>query len=212
MTGTECLPAVSSHDEYSHRILTAIGEGRPVSQRLLSRELGVALGLTNLLVRRLVKKGYVKVTTIPRNRVRYLITPAGLAEKTRLTYQFMNYSLRLYRQARQQLRVALHHENGMPPPRVAIFGTGEAAEIAYLGLKEQGLEPVAVFTIEGGGTFLGMPVGALDAAAHEVCDRLILATLDRPELVVEQVVQVGVPREKVLTLKPLRSVPANNNQ
>src|SRR5439155_254637 len=79
-------------------ILTAIGEGRPVTQRALAQRLGVALGLTNLYVKRLARKGCIKVREFPRKpatrkRLHYLLTPKGLAEKTRLTYEHMAYSL-----------------------------------------------------------------------------------------------------------------------
>ena len=67
-------------------ILNEIEGGAEVTQRGLAGKLGIALGLTNLYLKRLARKGYIKVTTIPRNRVKYLVTPKGFAEKTRLTY------------------------------------------------------------------------------------------------------------------------------
>src|SRR5438876_6632475 len=90
-------------------ILTAIGEGRPVTQRALAARLGVALGLTNLYVKRLARKGYIKIVEFPRKpaarkRLRYLLTSKGLAEKSRLTYEHMTYSLDLFRRTRQTLR------------------------------------------------------------------------------------------------------------
>ena len=82
------------HVERELEILTAIDEGRPLTQRDLSQRLGVALGLTNLYLKRLVRKGFVKVVQFPqkpaaRKRLRYLVTPMGIAEKSRLTYEHM---------------------------------------------------------------------------------------------------------------------------
>jgi len=71
---------VTSHDQFTHRILTEIEADNRLSQRSLSRDLGIALGLTNLLVRRFVRKGWVRIIRIKPNRVRYLLTPAGIAE------------------------------------------------------------------------------------------------------------------------------------
>src|SRR5215831_11908379 len=127
-------------------ILTAIEEGAPLTQRVLAARLGVALGLANLYLKRLARKGYIKVVEFPRKpaakkRLRYLLTPRGMAEKSRLGYEHMAYSLRLYRRARQRLRESL----GRLPAsakRIALYGTGEAAELAYLTLKELGLEPM----------------------------------------------------------------------
>jgi DNA-binding MarR family transcriptional regulator len=101
-------------------ILTAISEGTSLTQRDLSQRLGVALGLTNLYLKRLATKGLIKITQFPRKpaarkRLRYLLTPKGIAEKTRLTYEHMTYSLHLYRRARATLResLALLPEVGM---------------------------------------------------------------------------------------------------
>ena len=85
-------------------ILIAIGEGKPLTQRALAQRLGVAVGLTNLYLRRLMRKGYVKVGGFPRKpavrkRLRYLLTGKGIAEKSRLTYEYMTHSLHLYRRA-----------------------------------------------------------------------------------------------------------------
>src|SRR5438093_13627407 len=101
-------------------ILTAIEESTSVTQRALAARLGIALGLTNLYVKRLVRKGYVKYLNIQPNRVRYLITPKGIAEKTRLAYEFMDYSLHLYGQVRQHLRRVLEPLGQGERKRIAI--------------------------------------------------------------------------------------------
>jgi len=148
------------HVERELEILTAIDEGRPLTQRDLSQRLGVALGLTNLYLKRLVRKGFVKVVQFPqkpaaRKRLRYLVTPMGIAEKSRLTYEHMAYSLSLYRRARQTLRESLTLLPEVGMKRIALCGAGEAAELAYLALKEFGLEPIGVFARESDGSFLG---------------------------------------------------------
>lgn len=194
------------HSQRDLEILTAIAEGRPLTQRDLARRLGVALGLTNLYLKRLAKKGYIKIVEFPRKpsarkRLRYLLTPKGIAEKTQLTYEHVIYSLNLYRRARQTLResLSLLLENGIK--RVALYGTGEAAELAYLTLKEFGLDPVGVFSREAGGVFLGFPVRPLTELVDEEFDGIILASFDPPEQHVAELTGLGLPRQKVLTLR-----------
>lgn len=188
-------------------ILTAINEESALTQRALSERLGVALGLTNLYLKRLIGKGYVKVTEFPRKpiarkRLRYLLTPKGLAEKTRLTYEYMGRSLTLYRLARETLRQALGHLHEDGVKRIALYGTGEAAELAYLTLKEFGLEPVGIFARDPGGPFLRMPVQDLSALAGTDFDAVIVATFDRPKVHVPGLVALGIPPEKLLTFYP----------
>ena len=86
--------------------------------------------------------------------------------------------------------------------RIAIYGTGEAAELAYLSVKEAGLELAAIFDDQGGQMFLGMPVQGIREQHLVPYDLLVIAALDRPEAAVNQLVQQGVPLEKLQTLRP----------
>jgi hypothetical protein len=86
--------------------------------------------------------------------------------------------------------------------RVAIFGRGEAAELAYLSLKEAGLEPVAIFDGESGPEFLGMPVHAIRDHAEIEYDLIIVATLERSaQQLVTVLLDNGVPRDKLISLR-----------
>ncbi|HUO63972.1 MAG TPA: winged helix-turn-helix transcriptional regulator [Terriglobales bacterium] len=194
------------HAERDLQILTAIGEGRPLTQRDLSQRLGVALGLTNLYLKRLARKGFIKIVEFPqkpaaRKRLRYLVTPTGIAEKSRLTYEHMAYSLSLYRRARQTLRESLDllAQTGMK--RLALYGTGEAAELAYLALKEHGLEPVGVFDGDSGAAFLGFTVRPLSELPEETLDGIVVATFDPPEPHLAVLTSLGIPPQKLLTLR-----------
>jgi DNA-binding MarR family transcriptional regulator len=194
--------------ERNLEILTAIGDGTPVTQRALAKHLGVALGLANLYVKRLAGKGYIKVTEfstkpLARKRLRYALTPKGMAEKSRLTYEYMTYSLRLYRRTRENLRETLARLSDRGIQRIALYGVGEAAELAYLTLRELGLEPVGVFAAEGGGRFLGFPVRPAGELVPGDVDGVIVATFDRPEQHVAALARLGVPRDKCLTLRRL---------
>lgn len=187
-------------------ILTAVDEGGSLTQRALAQRLGVALGLTNLYLKRLSRKGYLKIVEFPRKpatrkRLRYLLTPKGIAEKTRLTYEHMSYALNLYRRTRETLRQTLAELVPAGAKRIALYGTGDAAELAYLTLKEFGLEPVAVFARDAGGEFLGYRVRPAGELADEEIDRVIIATFERPEPIVAELREQGIADAKLLTLR-----------
>jgi hypothetical protein len=148
----------------------------------------------------MIHKGYIKCVNVQPNRISYLITPRGIAEKARLTYEFMDYSLHLYGEVRQHLRAALH-ECAAAGKRVAIYGSGEAAELAYLSLKESGLDPVAVFDVEGGREFLGMPVLPINDHATIEFDLIIVASLDRSGQPLQALLDVGVSKDKLFPLR-----------
>ena len=182
------------------KLLEEVEKDSRVTQRGLATKLGIALGLTNIYLRRLVRKGYIKCVNVQANRITYLITPRGIAEKARLTYEFMDYSLHLYGEVRQHLRSVLQ-ECAAADRRVAIYGRGEAAELAYLSLKEFGLDPVAIFDSEGGREFLGMPVRPIAEHADVAFDLLIIARLDRDANAIGLLTRDGIPADKLFPLR-----------
>ena len=182
------------------KLLEAVQENSHVTQRTLATKLGIALGLANIYLKRLMHKGYIKCVNVQPNRLTYLITPRGIAEKARLTYEFMDYSLHLYREVRQHLREIVQ-ECAAADRRVAIYGRGEPAELAYLSLKESGIEPVAIFDTEGGERFLGMPVRPIEEHTQVDYDLMIVASLEKPGQQLAALTRLGIPREKLFPLR-----------
>jgi DNA-binding MarR family transcriptional regulator len=189
-------------DRRNLQALEAIAGDSELTQRRLSQKLGIALGLTNIYLKRLVRKGYVKCVNVQSNRLRYLLTPKGITEKSRLTYEFMQYSLFLYGQVRQHLQAVLEPHMRGGAKRVAVYGTGEEAELAYLSVTELGMEMVAVFgNGRSTGSFLGQPVRDIATHADIAFDLLLVATLQPAQPAVDDLVRRGVERERVVTLR-----------
>src|SRR5512141_2261859 len=93
--------------EHELRILEEIDRNPDVTQASLAVQLNVAVGSINWYVRRLIMKGYVKVTHLQRRKLHYFLTPSGLALKLELTRSYMDVSLRVYRELRQAAQRAL---------------------------------------------------------------------------------------------------------
>lgn len=132
------------HEIRTLKLLEAIEHQQTPSQRDLAKALGVSLGLVNSFLRRLAQKGYFKTTHLPRNRTRYVLTPKGAAEKSRLTYAYIKMSYRFFRDARLRIKKLLRDLQGQKIQSVIFFGVGDLAEIAYLSLRETTLELVAI--------------------------------------------------------------------
>lgn len=191
---------IVERDRREYEILTTLSEGRAVTQRALAERLGIALGLANLYLKRLARKGYIKITTIPPHRIKYLVTPRGLREKTRLSCEFMLYSLRIYGRVRRNLRDALEPLAAAGVTRIALYGTGEAAELAYLTLLELGLMPMGVFDAAPVETFLGRPVGRPEELARGAFDRIVIAAFDDVSAPVARLTALGVRPESLVVL------------
>lgn len=190
---------VNSYRDMS--LLDELTRSPEVTQRELSKRIGVALGLINLLLRRLVNKGYLKIKGTKRSRIRYLITPQGILEKSRLTYEFVQYSLQLYSRVRLSLRQQLAMLAQTSHRRALLFGTGELAELAFLTMREMGVELVGVVDLTPSSVFfLGYPVHAVRSVSPDTYDCLVVALPRWETDVFEQLLAAGVPRERIIIL------------
>ena len=158
------------HDTHIRRILDRLDAGRPVSQRSLSGDLGIALGLTNLLVRRMMRQGWVRLVRVPPNRYRYFLTPAGLAQKARMSRAYLAHSVQFYTETRNRIRqtfdaVSATWETvvGPNPKHVVFFSGGEIAEIGYVCLHDTDLKLRGVIDDERRRPFFDVPVYPADA-------------------------------------------------
>lgn len=162
----------------SLQLLSEISGEEPLSQRELSRRLGIAVGLVNSYLKNLVSKGFVRVKNFPSNRYAYLLTPQGMAEKSRLAYQHLNYFTSLYTVARQDYRDLFHRLEESGVREVVFCGVDEVAEVAYLSLKETGLALVAVMDdARQGETFFGLPVVSTAAGLTELVVPVVISSL-----------------------------------
>ncbi len=188
------------HGQRDLLLLRELDRDGRATQRTLAIKLGVALGLTNLYLKRLARKGYIKITTIQRNRIRYLLTPQGFTEKSRLTYLYMQYSLSYYRDMRTRLKEMMATCDASHGQRVVIYGTTELAELAYLSLREMNIDCVGFIDGSSRESFLSCPVSSPDKISRWQFDRVLITDLEHATACEEQLVQSGVPREKVLRL------------
>ncbi len=184
------------------QLLNEIESSDIVTQRGLAKRLGIALGLTNLYLKRLAKKGYIKIVNIQKNRIRYLITAKGIAEKSRLTYEYMQYSLQLYRHACALLRArfGVLAEQGLK--RLVFYGVGEAAELAYLCVREMDLELVAVVDVgHAGKRFLGHTVLDPSVLPALEYDCVVITSFGEGEGIRQRLEESGVASDAVVALK-----------
>ncbi|MBI1911993.1 MAG: winged helix-turn-helix transcriptional regulator [Deltaproteobacteria bacterium] len=128
-------------DDYrSLLLLDEISKNDELTQRDLSKNLGVALGLINSYIKNLASRGFITVSAIPKKRYKYYLTPTGFAEKTRLTYQHLQNFTNLYRVARRDFHTLFQNVRSSMIKKIVFCGVDEVTEIAFLSLKEAELE------------------------------------------------------------------------
>ena len=193
---------MDNQDLRTLQILEEIGNDHVPSQRELAKKLNISLGLVNSFVKRLAHKGYFKVTTIPKNRVTYILTPKGAAEKTRLTYKYIQHSYQFYKDARKKIRDLFRYFVEAGVRRIVFYGVSEVAEIAYVSLQETPIELVAIVDDQKEGqTFLGQVVKGSKELESIPFER-VLITVDGSKIRrIEKVLSNKVLADKVVIIE-----------
>lgn len=123
-------------------LLEQIADDPDINQATLAEKLDVAVGTVNWHIKRLVEKGYVKAKRAQRKKLRYIITPEGIALRAKLTVQYIDNQMRLYRETRAHVKELLSEIKEEGFQEVGIQGESEIAEVCRLTCLEQGFEIV----------------------------------------------------------------------
>jgi DNA-binding MarR family transcriptional regulator len=85
------------NQDHEYAILASLREHdgkRPVLQRDLARVVGISLGMTNIILKKLAQKGWVIVRRINSRNIKYAVTPSGIEELASRSYQFLKKTVR----------------------------------------------------------------------------------------------------------------------
>ena len=178
-------------------ILQEIDSDGKSTQRELARRSGLSLSYVNIYLKGLVRKGYVSVRDMPGRRLWYNLTPVGIAEKAKMTLEYMKWSLAKYQDIRQRVRVVcqkLKQENKLD---IVICGVSDAAEIFYLATLESGLTVVGVVDDSKAGkkwlNFSVMKVGTLKN--NTSYDIIIIGDIDNCYELAQQLSDLSISDE-----------------
>ena len=120
-------------------LLENIENDPDVNQSTLATQLGVAVGTVNWHLKRLIAKGAVKVKRAERKKLRYIITPEGIALRARLAVDYVERSFLIYRKTRQRVKEHIAKVRTAGYDRVRIVGKGDVVDICKLTCIEQGV-------------------------------------------------------------------------
>ena len=184
------------------QILDEVARGRSITQRDLSKRLGIALGMTNSYLRRLARQGYIQMVQAERKRLHYFLTPRGFAEKSALTYQYIKNSYRIFKDASERLRDFFDGLAQEGAEKVVLYKASVVAEIAILVLQDVRMELVGIVDENcAGRKFLGYQVLPIEALEELEFDRLLITSEDSLNGLVQQLEAYGVVRRKICLLE-----------
>lgn len=174
-------------DQMILTLLNELDERPDTTQKDLASKLGVAVGLVNSYLKRVIYKGYVKTKQLDRRRLKYLITPTGIREKSRLTYEFLQYSYQYIMMVRRKVKNDLIPLQEQGKHSVIFYGSGEAAELAYMAVRELGMDLVGVVDpVEAGNRFIEHEISDMDWLKNEARADILVVLSTNPRGDVKQ--------------------------
>lgn len=149
-------------------LIQEISRNPDSTQRHLSESLGLSLGTTNLLIRRLARKGLLKVQQLDWKRTRYLLTLQGALEKSQKAYHYTRYTLRIFRQLQENIGAVLRKEHAAGRRDFVFVADHELLELLKETAEGFGLESARLTYLP---SFKDLPAGV---------DAVFYASLERP--------------------------------
>jgi len=122
--------------ENEFEIINVIADGYRTNQRALSDKVGLSLGMTNLLLRRLVVKGYIRARQLNRKKIEYLLTPRGIAQKTQRGFHYVLKTIESFHIIREEIRSIMKSQSNEETRQVTVIGEGNFADFAWLVIKD----------------------------------------------------------------------------
>jgi DNA-binding MarR family transcriptional regulator len=132
--------SLESSTERDLVILEHIEQDPDITQADMASQLEVAVGTVNWHLKRLIEKGYIKVSRAERKKLKYIITPEGIALRARLTFDYIQNQFNLYRLVRERVTATLHEVTAANVHRVRIEGNGDVAEVCRLTCLEHNVQ------------------------------------------------------------------------
>ena len=135
--------------EKEFTILKEISNNHQPNQRLIAERTGISLGLTNFIIKRLVKKGYVKASQLDARKVQYLLTPKGFSEKLKKSYNYTLKTINLVKSIKEKIQELIITEYNKGKKEFIIRGKSELADITEIAFRTIALEGIKYYRMDG---------------------------------------------------------------
>jgi DNA-binding MarR family transcriptional regulator len=131
------------------QLLEEIEQNPRISQRELSNKFGIALGVTNACIKRMARRGLIRLKGFPPRRIAYYLTPKGFSEKTKLTLHFLSYNIQHYAEMKKLISKKLLEMQADGTRRIAFYGVSDEMEVAYVTLQGVNMDLVGIVDDKG---------------------------------------------------------------
>ncbi len=123
-------------NEREFELVNIVGAKLGSNQRDLSRQMDLSLGMVNMLIRRLISKGYIRINQLNKRKVEYILTPKGFTEKMRKSVKYTLNTINSIGLIKNQLKEVLVIVVEKGERQFFILGKSDFAILVEIILKE----------------------------------------------------------------------------
>ena len=182
-------------------LLEAISNQECNSQRELSRKLNISLGLVNTFIKKLTNQGICKIENRPKSKIKYMLTPLGVIEKTKLTKKYLAYSIDYYKGIKQRISEILSALANAGKKKIVLYGAGEITEITCIVVDENNLDKVMIFDDQKANRKIcGVKINKENEILNSEYDVVLINDVENSKRTCQQLINKGVPENKIFTI------------
>jgi len=137
----------STISEKEYEVIRCINKEENFNQRLIADRTGISLGLTNLIIKRLVKKGYLKLKQLTPKKIQYLLTPKGMTEKIKKSYSFTKRTIDTLRDMKQRIQEIILKEYNKGIKKFVICGKGELVNLVEIAIRDLAFNDISYYLV-----------------------------------------------------------------
>lgn len=179
-------------------LLEAIDKEEYQSQRKLSKELNISLGLVNTFIKNLTVRGIFKAIKLSKNRKGYILSQEGMIEKANLTKKYLSYSINHYKDIKDRVTAVLTRLENDGKKNIVLYGSGELCEIACMIIGQNKSACLKIVDDKKAGRKIcGLEIEKEYALINSHFDAVVIMDFKNIASISRYLTDKGVPNEKI---------------
>jgi len=182
-------------------ILDLIEKDANITQREISRIIGVAVSMTNAYIENFVEKGLIKKKKHSTKTVEYFITKKGMERRKLLNIGYLNSTQQLYNSAKENIDRFILQIKQSGIRKIILYGAGGVSEILLNCVSISNLQIIALIDDDyskHGKYFNGFLIQESNIISDLIYDGILVATYNHKDAIIKKLKQMNIDQKKII--------------
>lgn len=185
-------------------VLDYVYKNKNITQRVISKHLGVAVSMINKYLDDYEGKGYLIKNYISSKQIFYSLTKRGVERKNLLNIQYLNASQHVHHSAKENIVLFLNQIINKGFKRILMYGAGEVAEIMLQVIKNDKTIPLRVTAVVDDDktklskSIVNTPIIMSDEIYDTVHEGILISSYTHSKVIYDKLIKLGYDNKKIL--------------